>query len=76
MKLKTNLSFRQIGTLFKIDTQEASVRRRVEDTFHAVLVNLKEIWVPKWLSYLSRLEALNYHTAYSRVFFGDHLSLI
>ena len=40
-KLKTNLSFRQIGTLFKIDTQEASIRRRVEDTFHAVLINLK-----------------------------------
>ena len=77
-KLKTNLSFRQIGTLFKIDTQEASIRRRVEDTFHAVLFNLKEILVPKYLglSHLSRLEAMNYHTAYSRAFFGDHLSLI
>ena len=78
MKLKTNLSFRQIGTLYKIDIQEASIRRRVEDTFHAVLYTLNEILVPKYLrlTHLSRLEVLNHHTAYSRAFFGDHLSLI
>ena len=78
MKLKTNISFRQIGTLYKIDTQEASIRQRVEDTFHVVLDTLNEILVPKYLglTHLSRLEALNHHTAYSRAFFGDHLSLI
>ena len=77
-KLKTNLSFRQIGMLFKFGTQEARIRRRVDDTFHAVLVNLKEILVPKYLglSHLRRLEALNYHTTHSREFFGDHLCLI
>ena len=76
-KLKTNLSFRQIGTLFKIDTQEASIRRRVEDTFHTVLDNLNEILVPKYLglTHLSRSEALSHHTAYSQAFFGDQLSL-
>ena len=72
-KLKTNLSFRQIGTFFKIDTQEVSICRPVEDTFHAVLVNLKEIVVLKYLrlSHLSRLEALNHHTA-----FREHFSMI
>ena len=78
MKLKTKLSFRQIGTLYKIDIQEENIRRRVEDTFHAVLDTINEILVPKHLrlTHLSRLEVLNYHTAYSRAFFGDHLSLI
>jgi len=78
IKLKTNLSFRQIGTIFKIDTQETSIRRRVEDTFHAVLDRLNEILVPKHLglTHLSRSEALNHHTAYSRAFFGDQLSVI
>ena len=41
-KLKTNLSFGQIGRLFKIDTQEAIVGRLVKDIFHTVLANLKE----------------------------------
>ena len=78
MKLKTNLSFRQIGTFYKIDIQEASIRRRGEDTFHAVLDTLNEMLVPKYLrlTHLSRLEVLNHHIAYSRAFFGDHLSLI
>jgi hypothetical protein len=78
VKLKTNLSFRQIGTLFKIDTQEESIRRRVEDTFHAVLGYLNESLVPKYLglTHISRTEALNHHTAYSRAFFGDQLSII
>ena len=77
MKLKTNLSFRK-STLYKIDTQEVSIRRRVEDTLHAVLDTLNEILVPKSLrlTHLSRLEVLNHHTAYSWAFFGDHLSLI
>ena len=73
MKLKTNLSFRQIGTLYKIDIQEASIRRRLEETFHAVLDILNEIFVPKYLrlTHLSRLEVLNHHTTCSRAFFGD-----
>ena len=77
-KLKTNLSFRQIGTLFKIDTQEASIRRRVEDIFHTVLDNLNEILVPKYigLTHISRSEALKHHTDYSQAFFGDQFSLI
>ena len=78
MKLKTNKSFRQIGTLYKIDTQEAGIRPRVEDTFHVVLDTLNEILMLKYLglTHLSRLEGLNHYTAYSRAFFGDHLSLI
>ncbi|CAF1014916.1 unnamed protein product [Didymodactylos carnosus] len=42
VKLKSGLSFRQIGTSFKIDTSEDSIRRRVEDTFHVIRVLEKE----------------------------------
>ncbi|CAF1288111.1 unnamed protein product [Adineta ricciae] len=63
INLKTNLSLRQIGTLFKISTSEESIRRRIEDTFHN-------------LNHLTGAEALNHHTSYSKVFFGDQLSII
>lgn len=78
MKLKTNLSFRQIGTLFKVDTEEESIRRRVEDTFHAVLGYLNEAVASNniGLTHLTRAEALKHHTDYSRAFFGDQLSII
>ena len=36
IKLRTNLSFRQIGSLFKLQTKEESIRKRVEDTFYAI----------------------------------------
>ena len=77
-KLKTNLSFRQIDTLFKIDTQGNSVRRRVEDTFHGVLACLNETLTSEYLdlTHLSRIQVLDHHTAYSRAFFGDQLSVI
>ena len=77
-KLKTNLSFRQIGTLFKVDTQENSIRRRVEDIFHGVLASLDETLTSNYLglTHLSRTQALSHHTAYSRAFFGDQLSII
>jgi hypothetical protein len=55
-----------------------SIRRRVEDTSYVVLDHLNEILIPKHLglTHLSRLEALNHHTAYSQAFFGDYLSVI
>ena len=77
-KLKTNLSFRQIGALFKIDTQENSIGRRVEDTFHGVWPCLNETLTSEYLemTHLRRTQALDHHTAYPRAFFGDHLSVI
>ena len=77
-KLKTNVSFRQIGTLFKINGQENSIRRRVEDIFHHVLGSLDKTLTSKYLglTHLSRTQALSHHTAYSRAFFGDQLSVI
>ena len=47
MQLKTNLSFRQIGILFRIDTEEENTRLRVEDAFHAVLGYLNEALVSR-----------------------------
>ncbi|CAF4806951.1 unnamed protein product [Rotaria sp. Silwood2] len=78
VKLKTNLSFRQIGTLFKISTSEDSIRRRVEDTFHAISTYLNNTIVSSHLglNHLSRIEALSHHTAYSKMFFGNRLAII
>ncbi|CAF5164301.1 unnamed protein product, partial [Rotaria magnacalcarata] len=59
VKLKTNLSFRQIGTLFKITTSEDNIRRRAEDTFHAVTTYLNNTIVSNNLgvAHLTRIEA-------------------
>ena len=77
-RLKTNLSFGQIGTLFKMDTQENCIRQRIEDTFHGVLACLNETLTSEFLvmTHLSQTHALDHHTAYSRAFFGDQLSVI
>ncbi|CAF1616163.1 unnamed protein product [Didymodactylos carnosus] len=76
-ELKTGLSFRQVG-LFKIDTSEDSIRRRLEDTFHVVMRNLNDTVVSSYLglSHLTRAGALSHHTAYSKVSFDDHLTVI
>jgi len=78
IKLKTNLSFRQIGTLFKIQTIEESIRKRVEDNFHAVARYLYDAFVPFHLGFthLSRTNAIQHHTAYTETFFGNNLCLI
>jgi hypothetical protein len=78
IKSKTNLSFRQIGSLFKIQTTEESIRKRVEDTFHTVSTHLYNTIVPLHLGFnhLSRADALEHHTAYTNTFFGNNLSII
>ncbi|CAF2055097.1 unnamed protein product [Rotaria magnacalcarata] len=78
IKLKTNLSFRQIGTLFKVSTSEESIRRRIEDTFHAITIYLNDVLVSSnlGLNHLTRTEALSHHTTYTKAFFGDQLLLI
>ncbi|CAF5064481.1 unnamed protein product [Rotaria magnacalcarata] len=78
IKLKTNLSFRQIGTWFKVSTSEESIRRRIEDTFHAITIYLNDVLVSSnlGLNHLTRTEALSHHTTYTKAFFGDQLSLI
>ncbi|CAM4847137.1 unnamed protein product, partial [Rotaria magnacalcarata] len=78
IKLKTNLSFRQIGTLFKIQTKEENIRKRVENIFHTVSRYLYDAIVPSHLGFhhLSRADALTHHTAYTETFFGHSLALI
>ncbi|CAF2087006.1 unnamed protein product [Rotaria magnacalcarata] len=70
--------FRQIGTLFKVSTSEESIRRRIEDTFHAITIYLNDVLVSSnlGLNHLTRTEALSHHTTYTKAFFGDQLSLI
>ena len=78
VKLKINLSFRQIGTLFKITTLKQSIRRLVEDTFHAVTNYLNDVLVCSnlGLNHLTRIEALTHHIAYTKTSFGNQLSII
>ncbi|CAF4953618.1 unnamed protein product, partial [Rotaria sp. Silwood1] len=78
IKLKTNLSFRQIGTLFKVQSKEESIRKRVEDSFHAISNYLYDAIVPSHLgiNHLSRALAITHHTAYTTTFFGSSLALI
>ncbi|CAF4652628.1 unnamed protein product, partial [Rotaria magnacalcarata] len=67
-----------LGTLFKITTSEDNIRRRAEETFHAVTTYLNNIIVSNNLgvAHLTRIEALAHHTSYSKIFFGDQLSMI
>ena len=78
IKLKTNLSFRQIGTLFKIQTTKESIRKRVEDAFHTVSTHLYNALVPLHLGFhhITRTDALEHNTAYTKIFFGNNLSII
>lgn len=78
VKLKTNLSFRQIGTLFKIQTREENIKKRVGESFHATAGYLYDTIVPLNLGFnhISRTDAIQHHTAYTKRFFGDNLSLI
>ena len=47
IKMKTNLSFRQIGSLFKIGSDSESRRKRAADAFDSVRTLLVELFVPK-----------------------------
>ncbi|CAF1234849.1 unnamed protein product, partial [Didymodactylos carnosus] len=75
--MKTNLSCR-IGSLFKMKTDEENIRKRVADTLHSVAETFNELLTPYHLgvNHLSRDSALQHHTAYTKAFFGDQLSMI
>ena len=59
-------------------TSKASIRRRIEDMFHAVTNYLNGVLVCSnlGLNHLTRTEALTHHTAYTKALFGNKLSII
>ncbi|CAF0973702.1 unnamed protein product [Didymodactylos carnosus] len=78
IKMKTNLSFRQIGTLFRVDCPDQDIRKRVSDSFHSVAAAFEKVIVPQHLGieHLTREMALSHQTAYTKAFYGDNICLI
>ena len=69
IKLKTNLSFHQIGSLFHMAGDVQTRRKRASDSFESVRKLMAEYFVPKHLgvSHLTRDEAKSHNTAYTKV---------
>ncbi|CAF4626320.1 unnamed protein product, partial [Didymodactylos carnosus] len=78
LKLRTNLSYDQIGTLMNYKTPLTDQRKRVSEACAAVQQALIRNFVPKYLGvqHLSRSEALKHQTPYTKTFFGDNVALI
>ncbi|CAF1406262.1 unnamed protein product [Didymodactylos carnosus] len=71
--MKTNLSFTQLGSVFNIPGSAEDRRKRASDAFQTVENILMEIFVPQRLgvSHISRQQAEEHHTIYSKEFFGS-----
>jgi hypothetical protein len=69
IKVKTNLSFRQIGSLFNISNESELRRKRAADAFDSVRNLLVELFVPKYLGigHITKEEAKAHNTAYTKV---------
>lgn len=78
IKLKSNLSYSQIGTLFNYDLSSEDRRKRVSEACDAIQYALLNYFVPRFLGlgHLNRSELLSHHTSYSRIFFGEGACLI
>ena len=78
IKLKTNLSFRQIGSMFNIPGNGEGRRKRAADAFDSVLQCLIENIVPHHLGskHLTRESARKQNTSFSIEFFGDNVTII
>ena len=69
IKLKTSLSFYQIGSLFSIIGDSESRRKRAADAFDSVRELLIRYFVPKYLGvgHISIDDAKQHNTAYTKV---------
>ena len=69
IKLKTNLSFRQIGSLFNVAHESESRRKRAADAFDSVRKLLVEPFVPKHLgiNHMTKDEARSHNKEYTKV---------
>jgi len=73
IKLKTDLSFSQIASLFGMEDPRTLGRQIVSDAFDSVSDNLFAYFVPSHLgvNHLTPEQAQAHNTVYSKVFFGD-----
>ncbi|CAF2141157.1 unnamed protein product [Rotaria magnacalcarata] len=78
IKIKTNLSFRQIGSLFNISGNSDTRRLRVADAFDSVRELFIKYFVSKHLGigHITIDDAKIHNTAYSKEFFGNEPTLI
>ena len=78
IKLKTNLSFRQINSLFNISGDGENRRKVVSRSFDSICQVLTDVLVPKYLgiSHLFRSEAIGHNTPFSNEFFGEKVTII
>lgn len=78
IKLKTNLSFRQIGSIFNVSGDAEHRRKRMADAFDSVRVALINHFVPLHLGvgHLTREVAKEKNTSFSIEFFGNHVTII
>ncbi|CAF3419459.1 unnamed protein product [Rotaria sp. Silwood2] len=78
IKLKTNLSFRQIGSVFNIPGNSEDRRKRAADAFDSVRQCLIEKFVPRHLGvqHLAREDAKKQNTSFSIEFFGNNVTII
>ncbi|CAF4293350.1 unnamed protein product, partial [Rotaria sp. Silwood2] len=78
IKLKSNLSYSQIGTLFNYDLSSEDRRKRVSKACDGIQHALLTHFVPRFLGlgHLNRSTLLSHHTSYSKIFFGGGACLI
>lgn len=71
-KVKTNISWPQLSTLCGVP------KPTVSRVFHAVLEALSKTVVPKYLGagHMTRAEAINHNTTFTKCFYGDKVTLI
>lgn len=69
IKVKTNLSFRQIGSLFNLYGDKESKRRRTAEPFDSVAQLMLTHFVPNHLGtgHITRDEAKYHNTTYTKV---------
>ena len=78
IKIKTNLSFRQIGSLFNISGDGDNRRKLISQTFDSIRQILVDKLVLQYLGigHLSHTEAINHNVLFSNRFFGKNVTII
>jgi hypothetical protein len=78
IKMKTDLSFSQIASLFDIPDPMEDGRKKVSDAFHSVSKSLNVHFVPNHLGLhlISPQKAISHNTPYSSTFFGPNPTTI
>ena len=78
MKLRTNLTYEQIGMIMNYKSSQEDRRKRVSEACSSVYNALLTHFVPRFLgaNHLTRAQALAHQTVYSKTVFGDNVALI